>query len=246
MLSTDMSSTESTENINIDINIDPDSIKQLLLWVWENEREKCGRLFLFRDMYYIEDNKDNVSDGKTETYGDGQIREGCIFPHPRGHMFFHTHPIGSKSYPSYEDIISVAKLSYDKSAKPISMIGTRWGIWFIRKRKSHHALDKEYSLYFHDDYVKAVKVLYKQALYDIDEGDMETHIHTFCRHMNKVLKELCQITFVRWPSINRLIGKRKSTKKTRKSKIIKIIKKSKKKSIKRRKKSYNKARKRNA
>ena len=76
------------------------------------------------------------------------MRRTCSYnPSPRGFIFFHTHPMCSKSYPSYEDIISVTKLSYNKCYKPVSIIGTRWGIWYIRKRKSQIPIDEEYEKY---------------------------------------------------------------------------------------------------
>ena len=208
------------------MELENESIKKLYHWMNIEEFEKCGRLLMNKGLYSIDFS--NVNKGFVEQYDTGQ-RLGCTFPSPRGNIFFHTHPKKSKSYPSFEDIITVAKLSYKEDIEPISIIGTFWGIWYIRKQYYHYLLNKKDTENFKDDYVRYTKSLYKlkNKIYDMD---VKTYIDEFCRNINEMLEDYCQISFINWASeentdfaflIKKLSTKKKSIKKTLKKKSLK-------------------------
>jgi hypothetical protein len=162
------------EEKNMSFYMENKSIEQLYYWVLSEDVEICGRLLMNKDnMYVIDDSV--IGKGDTEIYTDlngiQHSRKKCDYPSPRGDIFFHTHPMSSKSYPSYEDIISLAKLSYNKIYKSISIIGTKWGIWYIRKRKSHIPME-EYEKY-KKKYIEQTKLLYENMMHDIDHKIIE-------------------------------------------------------------------------
>lgn len=228
----------------ISFYIENKSIEKLYSWVCSEDVEICGRLMFdsHKNVYKIDESE--LGRSFNETYLDENKKEhkrkACDYPHPRGYMFFHTHPISSKSYPSDEDIMSIAKLSYDKLSKPLSIIGTKWGIWYIRKRNRHIPLSKlsDDGIKFYDGYKNQSKILYRLKLYDIDdnkENILLESINVFSKNMNILLKDYCQIAFVRWSEMNikngqyigfSLLPKKKSTRKSTRKSIRKSTRKS--------------------
>ena len=81
-------------------------------------------------------------------------------------------------------------------------------------------LNKKDTENFKDDYVRYTKSLYKlkNKIYDMD---VKTYIDEFCRNINEMLEDYCQISFINWASeentdfaflIKKLSTKKKSTK----------------------------------
>ena len=67
------------------MELENESINQLYHWMNTEEFEKCGRLLINKGLYSIDFS--NVNKGFIEQYDTGK-RLGCIFPSPRGNIFF--------------------------------------------------------------------------------------------------------------------------------------------------------------
>ena len=71
----------------------------------------------------------------------GNQRGVCRWKVGKTREYFHTHPYVSKTYPSYEDILSIAaKPSLDRR---LSIIATLWGIWYIYKEDYQENLEDD-------------------------------------------------------------------------------------------------------
>ena len=177
----------------------------------KQHREYCGN-------FKRNDDDNNLLIKDTEYEGVISTRASCTFKDEKNRDFYHTHPISSKSYPSYEDILSIAKYKYEK--RRISVIGTLWGIWYIYKEKDKKKMDDEKLMQeFKDIYGLLVEKMYyetsnekfkternypyrsKKFSKDIKEVINDT---IFC--LNSQFFDYCIIGFVPWNLVDNIKG----------------------------------------
>lgn len=185
-----------------------------------------------------------ITDENGGYFNTGEIWKGkegvCEFKEEKTENFFHTHPITSKSYPSYEDIESIVK------SRKMSIIATYWGIWFVYKTENQAncanrdvifytfpSMYEEHNVKFHKNVTKPEGSSPRCIEYN---EHVKRLIKEFIEDMNRILSKYCTIKFVSWKSINHIRHEqgisyfsfakktKKSTKKTKKS--VKKTKKS--------------------
>lgn len=90
-----------------------------------HQMEKCNK---FEQKFEISDNPQELTPIVCGLTGhDG--RPYCTYEKPYGSIIWHTHPIGSKSYPSNEDIIKGLKPRTTNCQIVVSLLICEWGIW---------------------------------------------------------------------------------------------------------------------
>lgn len=103
--------------------------KDLLLYIQRElltkPTEVCGNIMEIEGRAVLVD----VSEG---TF-DGVSKRPICKPIKVSRMYFHTHPVTSKAYPSSEDILTVMKRKKFQVEKYI--VFTSWGIWVMSSRK---------------------------------------------------------------------------------------------------------------
>lgn len=111
-----------------------DDLRVLHDLVLDKTIEACGILEL---------QSDNSLKLIIDNYGKKNGRLNCL-PKRYTKWIWHTHPLTSKSYPSWEDIATVMKRRLGKRKYPVySLIFTHWGIWNLYCPKGSNIEDKE-------------------------------------------------------------------------------------------------------
>lgn len=174
--------------------MDSDFIQNLYSMVMNESVEYCGNLVTSPSGMLKNDPE--IWEGSNE---DG--RGMCNFKR-KTDWFFHTHPSNSKSYPSFEDIMSIAA-----TKRLVSVIATYWGIWIITKRE--HTIQDRKDPHVKRDYDDVSKLLYAQTKPNKNEvprsnpydETVEKAIHEFLTKMNDFLSQICAISFIPWQTI---------------------------------------------
>ena len=103
--------------------------KDLLLYIQQNLLQKatevCGNIMELEGRGVLVDVVDGTIDANT--------RRPLCKPLKVKNVYFHTHPITSKAYPSSEDILTVMKVKPFQIKK--YLIFTAWGIWVLSSSK---------------------------------------------------------------------------------------------------------------
>jgi hypothetical protein len=177
----------------------------------KQHREYCGN-------FKKTDGEDNILEKDTEYKGLISGRASCNFEDEKNRDFYHTHPISSKAYPSYEDILSIAKYKYEK--RRISVIGTLWGIWYIYKEKDKKEIEDEKTITeLKDVYNVLVEKMYKETSNDKFKKvknypyrskkfskDIKDVINDAIYSLNGQFFDYCTIGFVPWNVIDSIRG----------------------------------------
>lgn len=119
--------------------IDNENIELMKSFVFDEEQEFC--INLEKSYKYINGKGTIVYSFKTDTISkgihvdleDGRQRASCNYK-MYSQVIFHSHPMLSRNYPSFEDI---RKLRHD--IIELSIIASRWGIYAIKKKDRHES-----------------------------------------------------------------------------------------------------------
>lgn len=107
--------------------VDSITISEMNNFVFSSEVEIC--INLKWNNQYSNDKKVMVLIPESQQKGTRINNRGTCNHKYSTPIYFHSHPISSRAYPSMEDILSVIKHS---DTVKCSLIGTRWGIYTIK------------------------------------------------------------------------------------------------------------------
>ena len=145
----------------------------------------------------------------------------CEVPMDRGRdspLFFsddelkyHTHPMTSYSYPSFEDLFSVMKKRSD-NRNLHSFIFTKWGIWILfpkEEKFESRDYDKEYNKYKNDQTIKNFRrntEIFKRSHLSKSHQEVRQDISKYIETVNELFKKYITIHLYPWDDIERDYG----------------------------------------
>ena len=160
--------------------------------------------------------------------GDSSGQKSCEVPkeeksgrespllHDKEELKYHTHPISSYSYPSFEDLFSVMKRRSDGRSVS-SFIFTKWGVWtlFPTDNKIEIKNIKFYEDKYNDN--QNIRIfrrdteVFKRSHQSKDVGDVAEYIWSYVEEVNKLFKKYIVIHLYTWEDIEKDYGKMKDT-----------------------------------
>ena len=189
-------------------------IDQMFDLVFKEEQEHCIIFSKHENRILKFSNKRRIGETKIE---NEEERASCNFPpkdegmeHP---YLFHSHPMKSRSYPSFEDVVKLLR----HPEVYLSVIATRWGIYVLKTTagskkyaEKYSSLDKKHQMKkYKEKFGKHLRKIghlendkgFKEGNYlSLDESDIE-YIKKKLSYISDETK--LEIKFCPWNALNK-------------------------------------------
>ena len=141
----------------------------------------------------------------------------CEVPKERGRdsplsfsdeLKYHTHPMTSYSYPSFEDLFSVMKKRSD-NRNLHSFIFTKWGLWILFPKEKIDNYDKYKNRYNSSNTIKKFRrntEPYKRSHLSKPLVEVKEDISKYIETVNKLFEKYITIRLYPWEDIEKYYG----------------------------------------